>query len=459
MFSLRYILLVMLLPMITGFTATVAYTTVTSNLSIMNFHSSGQSTFDYSDLSHNHKSAQGAINSTIWGGPNSHEENLLQKVSENEEIDAGHRAEAREMVMILEAVAKRKAARRERKTQNEPYLLPLPPTILSNLPRKQRNNHEVDTLKQADSRSEKTNLSTGDSKPRRPVFVSKPKNQNLDLAKYSLEIDQIPELAKEASIESTLSEEAKSEQAKIPQDKQQPVTPSPETVPPEDSTLGSTPALEKSPQSTPPWEAPKKRRHTLKELRDQYIVKQKLDYSCGAAVLATLMTYYFGDKTSEKEILELLTKQLEGLTEEQWAHKKRIGFSLLDLRNVAQQKGYQSAGFTLTIEQLRQLSAPVIVYVRPLDYHHFAVLRGVAGNRVFLADPSRGNLTMSTGRFMKEWDGTIFVLGKAGEEDLSTYPLALNRPRDYPHQRLRMLSKVGERATGLTFDSALRLRP
>jgi uncharacterized protein len=35
---------------------------------------------------------------------------------------------------------------------------------------------------------------------------------------------------------------------------------------------------------------------------------------------------------------------------------------------------------------------------------------------------------MSIGRFLSEWDGIIFVLGKPGEEDISTYPLALPRP-------------------------------
>src|ERR671925_1893239 len=52
------------------------------------------------------------------------------------------------------------------------------------------------------------------------------------------------------------------------------------------------------------------KRHTLKELRDQYVVKQQLDYSCGAAALATLMVYYYGEETSEDEILNLLVAQL-----------------------------------------------------------------------------------------------------------------------------------------------------
>ena len=97
------------------------------------------------------------------------------------------------------------------------------------------------------------------------------------------------------------------------------------------------------------------KRHTLKELRDQYVVKQQLDYSCGAAALATLMVHYYGENTSEKEILELLNTRLETMTKEEQARKTRIGFSLLDLKIVAQQKGYRAAGFKLTVDQLPQL--------------------------------------------------------------------------------------------------------
>jgi predicted double-glycine peptidase len=199
------------------------------------------------------------------------------------------------------------------------------------------------------------------------------------------------------------------------------------------------------------WNAPTSaketivKRHTLKELRDQYVVKQQLDYSCGAAALATLMVYYYGENTSEKEVLELLSTRLEAMTEEERARKTRIGFSLLDLKVVAQQKGYRAAGFKLTVGQLPQLLAPVIVHVRPFGYYHFAVLRGVAGDRVYLADPGRGNLRMSIERFLDEWDGIVFVLGKAGEEKITHYPLALSRGIDYPSPRLRQVAHQGTR--------------
>ena len=166
-------------------------------------------------------------------------------------------------------------------------------------------------------------------------------------------------------------------------------------------------------------------RHTLKELRDQYVVKQDADYSCGAAALATLLTYYFGEESSEQQILELMNA---GLTKVEQARKHFKGYSLLDLQRAARLKGYQAAGFKLTVEQLTQLAAPVIVFVQPMGYKHFAVLRGVDRGRVFLADPVRGNLRMGLGRFLAEWDGIIFVVGKTGEAALTTYPLALPRP-------------------------------
>ena len=201
------------------------------------------------------------------------------------------------------------------------------------------------------------------------------------------------------------------------------------------------------------------KRHTLKELRDQYVVKQQLDYSCGAAALATLMVYYYGENTSEKEILELLNTRLQTMTEEERARKTRIGFSLLDLKIVAQQEGYQAAGFKLSVDQLPQLLAPVIVHLRPFGYYHFAVLRGVAGDRVYLADPGRGNLRMSIERFLDEWTGVVFVLGKAGEERITHYPLALSRGTDFPSSRLRRVAQQGDEAASSAVNLVLRARP
>ena len=101
-------------------------------------------------------------------------------------------------------------------------------------------------------------------------------------------------------------------------------------------------------------------RHTLKQLRDLHVVKQQLDYSCGSAAMATLMRYYFGERTSEQAILD---KLFAPLNEKQRKIKAKRGFSLLDLRNVAQSMGYEAAGFKLPATTILYLSAPVIVHL------------------------------------------------------------------------------------------------
>jgi predicted double-glycine peptidase len=202
------------------------------------------------------------------------------------------------------------------------------------------------------------------------------------------------------------------------------------------------------------------KRHTWKELRDQNVVKQQEDMSCGAAALTTLMSLYFGEKTTEKEIIGILQFKIDKATDEERAHKKKNGFSLLDLKYAAQLKGYDAAGFRLTLEQLKQLKAPVVGYVEPFGYHHFAVLRGIAGDRVFLADPSRGNMTLSIAQFADEYGGVVFALGKKGEENILRYPLALSRSDDYVRPDLyRIISGMNsyrDYATNLTLRARLR---
>ena len=165
-----------------------------------------------------------------------------------------------------------------------------------------------------------------------------------------------------------------------------------------------------------------KPRHTLKALRDRHVVKQRFDYSCGSAALATLMNYYFGEAVSEQDLLKIILSRYGDDTK---ALKEKEGLSLLDLKYAAEARGYQAAGFKLTFEQLTRLSAPVIVFVEPRGYQHFAVLRGVQRGQVFLADPARGNLRMRASRFLQEWHGVVFALGKAGGAQIGTYPLAL----------------------------------
>jgi uncharacterized protein len=166
----------------------------------------------------------------------------------------------------------------------------------------------------------------------------------------------------------------------------------------------------------------------MKDLRDRNVVKQRSDYSCGAAALATLLRYGFGDNVTERDILGAV---FDLLSTQEKAIRQKTGFSLLDLHRVAQARGYNAAGFRLALEQLNLLAGPVIVFIEPRGYKHFAVLRGVRGDRVYLADPSRGNLRVPVHTFLEGWlqadgRGIIFVVEpKTGLN--SKTPLALGQ--------------------------------
>ena len=166
---------------------------------------------------------------------------------------------------------------------------------------------------------------------------------------------------------------------------------------------------------------------SIKDLRDQNVVKQRFDFSCGAAALATLLHYGFGTSVTEGQVMVRL---FDLPTEAEKADRRRTGFSLLDLQRVAQAQGYDAQGFRLEPGQLPMLGGPVIVYIEPRGYKHFAVLRGVRGDRVYLADPSRGNIRMPMYAFLNNWlqddgKGIIFVVEPKSGLPGGTMPLSL----------------------------------
>ena len=146
-----------------------------------------------------------------------------------------------------------------------------------------------------------------------------------------------------------------------------------------------------------------------KELRDRDVVKQKHDYSCGSGALATLMGIGFGEKVSEAEVIELI---LQGKTEEEIKDIEKNGYSLLDLKQAAEKMGYTTAMYKLQLADLRQLKGPVLIYIVHHELKHFAVFKRIRGDRVYLADPARGNVRMSIYRFEREWPGYILAIGK-----------------------------------------------
>jgi uncharacterized protein len=141
---------------------------------------------------------------------------------------------------------------------------------------------------------------------------------------------------------------------------------------------------------------------SLREIRHEAVIVQKFDLSCGAAALATLLNFQFGDRVTEKEITEGLIRRKEYIENPELV-RVRQGFSLLDMKRYVTTRGYVGVGYgKLELKDLLDL-APIIVPVSPIGYNHFVILRGIIGDQVLLADPAFGNRTMSVEKFERIW--------------------------------------------------------
>jgi predicted double-glycine peptidase len=200
-----------------------------------------------------------------------------------------------------------------------------------------------------------------------------------------------------------------------------------------------------------PYSADRRRPvRSLLEIRREGVTIQTWDVSCGAAALAILLRYGFGEPVTEKEIARGLMRRTEYVTHPELL-QMREGFSLLDLKRYVQGYGVQAAAGSYSPERKKSIRskglrlppatsskasqrarrstpvpaptasiykgeglgqlelsdlierAPIMVPINALGYNHFVVFRGVIGNRVLIADPAWGNRTMTIDKFQRMW--------------------------------------------------------
>jgi uncharacterized protein len=144
-------------------------------------------------------------------------------------------------------------------------------------------------------------------------------------------------------------------------------------------------------------------------MRQENVIIQKWDISCGAAALATILTYQYGDYVPEKTIAEAMLRRTDPLRV-----KFRGGFSLLYLKRFAESRGYIADGYTdVSIENLVEFG-PSIVPVDLEGYNHFVVFRGLVAGHVLIADPAFGNRGVPLEKFQDAWLGDMaFVVSRA----------------------------------------------
>lgn len=148
---------------------------------------------------------------------------------------------------------------------------------------------------------------------------------------------------------------------------------------------------------------------TMLDRRFYTVIRQRYDFSCGSAALATLLRYHYGIPTDE-------SMTFNGMWEkgDQDAIRKS-GFSLLDMKRYLAAHDLETQGFRVTLDQVAKTKVPGIALTVTKGYRHFVVVKGVSEKYVLVGDPSRGLIRYTRPEFMKIWDGLYFVVTSARE--------------------------------------------
>ena len=152
---------------------------------------------------------------------------------------------------------------------------------------------------------------------------------------------------------------------------------------------------------------------TFKDLKEEHAVRQKYDFSCGAAALTILLRHFYKLNVTEESVVNFIIHK-HGPEEAIRRYKEKKGFSLLDLKTAAASVGFKSVAYSeMTLADLVELKAPAVVPIRVRAYDHFVVFRGLRDDRVFLTDPIVGNTTMKAGNFVDAWRNGVGMILKS----------------------------------------------
>lgn len=166
---------------------------------------------------------------------------------------------------------------------------------------------------------------------------------------------------------------------------------------------------------------------SYRERQFNSVVRQKYDFSCGSAALATLLKYHYNrPNITEQDILKAM--YAEGDQDK----ITREGFSLLDMKKYLTSIGLNTNGYRASLDRLIQVGIPAIVLINNNGYLHFVVVKGVRNELVLVGDPALGVKVVSRQAFEKMSNGILFVVLSEGTQGKQ----AFNRVDEWsPHQR------------------------
>lgn len=132
---------------------------------------------------------------------------------------------------------------------------------------------------------------------------------------------------------------------------------------------------------------------SYKELRNQGMVRQSYEESCGAASMATLINNLDFNNISEQDVLEQMKDKNNVFNTNMVSFKQ--------LQDAAAKLGYESKGYQISRELLNKLNIPVLVKIEnDPRYPHFVVVINHPGDFITVLDPSFGKYISSKNEFL-----------------------------------------------------------
>ncbi|MBL8546112.1 MAG: C39 family peptidase [Hyphomonadaceae bacterium] len=139
------------------------------------------------------------------------------------------------------------------------------------------------------------------------------------------------------------------------------------------------------------------------------VVRQQYDYSCGSAAVATLLRFHYGMAVNEGEVFQAMYAQGDQ------ARIRSVGFSMLDMRDYLQARGFNADGLRLSLDRLASLEVPAIALITHDNYRHFVVVKGISADRVLVGDPTFGIQSYSREEFTRIWNGVVLAIRQPPE--------------------------------------------
>ncbi|MCR4392515.1 MAG: cysteine peptidase family C39 domain-containing protein [Candidatus Acetothermia bacterium] len=182
-----------------------------------------------------------------------------------------------------------------------------------------------------------------------------------------------------------------------------------------------------------------------RDLRYTEVVGQADWYTCGPAAVATLLTYCYDIPTSEAEALELA----EGFMRAQGLEPgPERGINALALKQTLEAKGIPTKGYRVAPEALRDHfnrgGLPLIAHLTE-PQKHFALVIGMVGDQIVVADPSWGRSIIPFSALVKERGYREVVLVPIPPAELAAQAKARQRETlEWAEARLAALARLRE---------------